>query len=96
VCSLRYARLAVKGRGGTINPKLLVPRHRLPSKKVLRRCLVHPRSCSLCPMHDGAPSDLRFVAPASPGRRFGLSGESLRSASGKVVEALLGRVRYRE
>jgi hypothetical protein len=32
VYSRRHARLAAKGHGGVINPKLLVPRRRVPSK----------------------------------------------------------------
>jgi hypothetical protein len=36
VFSHRHGRLAAKGRGGAINPKLVVPSHRLHSKRVLR------------------------------------------------------------
>jgi hypothetical protein len=36
VFSHRHGRLAAKGRGGAINPKLVVPSRRLHSKRVLR------------------------------------------------------------
>jgi hypothetical protein len=82
-----HARLVAKGRDGAINPKLLVPRRRLPSKRVLRQRLVCPRLCSLRPLHGGASFS------ASPGQCFRVPGSFLPSAWGKVVDALLGRVR---
>jgi hypothetical protein len=90
VFSHRHDRLSAKGHGGTINPKPVVPNRRLHSKRVLRRHLVHPRSCSMRPLLTGASS------PASPGRRLKGLGSFLPSAWDKVVDALLGRVRYRE
>jgi hypothetical protein len=86
VFSHRYGRLAAKGHGGAINLKLVVPSRRLHSKRVLRRHLVRPWLCSLCPLLAGASS------PASLGRRFKGSGSFLPSAWGKVVDALLDRV----
>jgi hypothetical protein len=82
--------LLVKGRGGTINPKLLIPHRHLPSKRVSRRRSVGPRSSSQHPLHDDASS------PASPDRRFRVPVGFLPSAWGKVIEALLGRIRCRE
>jgi hypothetical protein len=73
---------------GTIYPMLLVPRCRLPSKKVLRLCLDCHRSCSLRPLHGGASS------PASPSWHFGVLGGFLQSAWGTVVE--VGRDRCHE
>jgi hypothetical protein len=66
VCSRRSAWLVAKCHGWTI--KLLVPRCCLPNKVVSRQCIARPRSCSLCPLHDGASSGLHFVAAARPGR----------------------------
>jgi hypothetical protein len=96
VCSRRNGRLVVKCHGGTINHKLLVPCRRLPSKKVLRWHMVHPRSCSLHPLHGDTSSGLRFIAPTSFGHCFGVSGGVLWSTWGKDVEALLSCVRCRE
>jgi hypothetical protein len=96
VCSHRNARLAAKCCEGTINPKLLVPHHCLPSKKVSRSCMTHPRLCSLCPLHGGASFSHCFVACTFSGRRFGVLRKFLWSAWGKEVEALHGRVRCHE
>jgi hypothetical protein len=74
VCSRRSARLAAKRRRGTF--ELLGPCHRLPSKVVSRQRLPCPKSCSLCFMHSGASSSLRYVV-APPPDRFGVSGVSL-------------------
>jgi hypothetical protein len=83
----RYARLAVRGRRGS---KLLVPHRRLLIMKLLRHHLDRRWSCSLHPMHGGAPS------PASPGRHFDVPSALLRSAWGAVLEVLLRRHRRHE
>jgi hypothetical protein len=82
-----FARLAVKGCRGS---KLLVPHCRLLIMKLLRHHLDRRWSCSLRPMHGGAPS------PASPGRHFDVPSAFLRSAWGAVLEVLLRRHRRHE
>jgi hypothetical protein len=77
VFSHRHGQLAAKGRGGAINPKLVVLSRRLHSKRVSRQHLVCPRSCSLRPLLAGASS------PASPGQRFKGPGNFLPSAWGQ-------------
>jgi hypothetical protein len=59
------------------------PRHRLPSKVVLRRHLACPRSCSL-------RLGRRFVVVAPPGRA-GVLGGALQSAWCVEVEDPYGR-----
>jgi hypothetical protein len=79
-----HARLATKGCGGAISPRLLVPHHPLPIKMVPRRQLVHHRSCSSRTLHNSTSSH------ATLDRCFRVPGKSLWSAWSKVVEALLG------
>jgi hypothetical protein len=59
-------------------------RHHLSSKVVSRRCMAHPRSCSLRP-------DLHFIATAPPGCSD-VSDKFLCSAWCKDVDALHGRI----
>jgi hypothetical protein len=60
VPSRRQARLAGKGRRGSIHLWLLMPRHSQPGMKLSRQHLDRCWSCSSCPLHDDASS---FVAP---------------------------------
>jgi hypothetical protein len=66
-----HARLGTKGHGGAISPRLLVPHHPLPIKKVPRRHLVRHWSCSQRTLHSGASSH------ASSDRRFRVPVKSL-------------------
>jgi hypothetical protein len=64
MCARQNARLAAKCYGGS--SELAVPHHRLPSKVVLRRRLVCPRSCSLSPLRGGASSSCWCLASTAP------------------------------